>query len=282
MNANNSIDMRPHISVLVADSNVVAPAPLDDETQPALLVVDERLRAALRPIKVENAPPLDGQSQIEALTCANRRKDQFLAMLSHELRSPLAAIHHAARFLRREAGDAATQKQMQALLERQLARMTHIVNELHDLSQIASGHLHLQRERVDLRDIMRHTIETLEWELEERHHRLVVELPDAPVWLRADPRRLEQVFVNLLANASRCTDDGAQVAVCVQSKHGEAIVRIRHGGIGSASDPRSGAGLGAGLAVVLNLVELHRGHVISASATVGQGGEFTVSLPAEE
>jgi signal transduction histidine kinase len=288
----------PNVAALVVGSNIAAAACLNDETQPALPAMDEGFRDAARTIEGADAPLPEPQSQIEALTCANRRKDAFLALLSHELRSPLAAIHHAARFLRREAGEAATQEKMQALIERQLARMTHLVNELHDVSQIASGHLHLQRERIDLRDIVAHTIETLEWELQERHHQLAVELPDAPVWLRADPHRLEQVFVNLLANASRYTDDGGRVAVWVQSKDREAIIRIRDSGIGIApdalpdifdlfkqgnpADPRSGAGLGVGLAVVRNLVELHRGSVIAASPGVGQGSEFTVRLPTEE
>jgi signal transduction histidine kinase len=288
----------PKVVALVMDSNSAAAAYLNDDTQPALPVVNERFQDALRTTNGEDAPLPDAQSQIEALTCANRRKDEFLAMLSHELRSPLAAIHHATRFLLQEAGDAATQKQMQALIARQLGRMTHLVNELHDVSQIASGHLHLQRERVDLREIVKHTIETLEWEFQQHNHRLTIELPDAPVWLRADPCRLEQVFVNLLANASRYTDDGGEVAVWVQSNDREAVIRIRDSGIGIAPDalpdlfelfkqgnpghPRSSAGLGVGLAVVRNLVELHRGSVVAASAGAGRGSEFTVRLPAEE
>lgn len=247
---------------------------------------------------VESAPFLQARSQVEALTCANRRKDEFLAMLSHELSSPLAAIHHAVRFMGSEGAEAATQQRMQALIERQLTRMTVLIEELRDVSRIASGHLHLQRERIDLRDVVRCTIETLEWEIEEHGHRLSVELPDVPVWLQADRRRLEQVFVNLLANASRYTDAGGQLALQVQVKDREAIIRVRDSGIGiapeslphifdlfkqgDAADPRSSAGLGVGLAVVRNLIELHRGSVVAASDGVGHGSEFTVRLPTAE
>jgi signal transduction histidine kinase len=246
----------------------------------------------------ENVPFLQARLQVEALTCANRRKDEFLAMLSHELSSPLAAIHHAVRFMGSEGAEAATQQRMQALIERQLTRMTALIEELRDVSRIASGHLHLQRERVDLRDIVRSTVETLEWEIEERTHRLSVELPDVPVWLRADRRRMEQVFVNLLANASRYTDAGGQLTLRVQVKDGEAIILVRDSGIGivpeslphifdlfkqgHATDPRSSAGLGVGLAVVRNLVELRRGSVVAASGGRGRGSEFTVRLPTAE
>jgi signal transduction histidine kinase len=288
----------PEVLVLLGVPNVIPPVDVDDETQLVLPARDEsvtNVHNAAGLITEEAEPLLQAQWQVDALTCANRRKDEFLAMLSHELSSPLAAIHHAVRFMGREGGMAATQQQMLALIERQLTRMTALVEELRDVSRIASGHLHLQRERVDLRDIVRRTIETLEWELEERAHRLSVELPDAPVWLRADPRRLEQVFVNLLANASRYTDAGGQLALRVQVKEAEAIVRVRDSGIGiapeslphifdlfkqgPAADARSGAGLGVGLAVVRNLIEMHRGSVVAASAGVGHGSEFTVRLP---
>jgi signal transduction histidine kinase len=243
----------------------------------------------------QDGPLLQARLQVDALACANRRKDEFLAMLAHELRSPLAAIHYAVRFVGKQAGEASTQQRMQAVIERQLGRMTHLVEELLDVSRITSGHLHLQRERLDLRDVVSHAIETLEWDLLERNHRLTTKLPDAPVWLQADAARLEQVLVNLLANASRYTDAGGRLAVWVHLKDREAIIRVRDSGIGiapealphifdlfkqgNAADPRSKAGLGVGLAVVRNLVELHGGSVTAASAGVGQGSEFTVRLP---
>jgi signal transduction histidine kinase len=236
------------------------------------------------------------QLQVQELVAADRRKDEFLAMLSHELRSPLSAIHYALGLLRSQAGEADAQRRMQALIERQVGRMTQLVDELLDVSRITNSRLRLSLELLDLRAVVNDAIETLESELNERNHRLVTELPDAPVWVHADRFRLEQVFVNLIANASRYTDAGGELAVRVHTIDGEAVVRVRDSGIGIArhllahvfdlfkqvneDDPRSRAGLGVGLAVVRKLVELHKGSVAAASAGLGLGSEFTVRLPA--
>lgn len=248
-----------------------------------------------REITRQNWVLRQAQLQVQELTCANRRKDEFLAMLSHELRSPLSAIHFAVALQRQQMGQVPAQQRTQALVERQLGRMRQLVDELLDVSRITNGRLHLQCEQVDLRVIVNNAIETLESDLTERSHRLAIELPDAPVWVQADPYRLEQVFVNLTANASRYTDAGGELAVCVHAEDGHAVVRIRDSGIGIAphalahifdlfkqaneADPRSKAGLGVGLALVRKLVELHEGSVTAASAGVGQGSEFTVHLP---
>jgi signal transduction histidine kinase len=233
--------------------------------------------------------------EVDELARANRCKDEFLAMLSHELRNPLASIQYAMSFMGKQVGEAPAQQQTQALIERQLHRMTHLVDELLDVSRITSGRLHLQRERLDLRGIMRNALETLESDINERNHRLCTELADMPVWVEGDPCRLEQVFVNLLANASRYTDTGGELAVSVLIHEGQAVVRVRDSGIGIAAealphifdlfkqahegDPRSKDGLGVGLAVVRNLIELHGGNVTVASAGSGQGCEFTIHLP---
>ncbi len=246
---------------------------------------------------IANWPLLQATLRVEELAAANRRKDEFLAILSHELRSPLTSIHNAVRFLGSQILETPAQRRMQALMERQLGRMTQLVDELLDVSRISNGHLHLQRERLDLRAIVSHAIETLESDIKERNHRLTTALPDAPVWLQADPCRLEQVFVNLLANASRYTDAGGQLSIWVHTNGRQAIVRVRDSGIGIApealpyifelfrqadkTDLRSRAGLGVGLAVVRKLVELHGGSVTVASAGSGQGSEFTVRLPTD-
>jgi signal transduction histidine kinase len=256
------------------------------------------LNRVVRDITRQSWPPRQAQLRMEELGSANRRKDEFLAMLSHELRSPLSSICYAVRLLGKQMGDAPAQQRTQALIERQLGRMTHLVDELLDISRINSGRLRLHHQRIDLRVIVRNAIETLESAVNERNHRLSTELPDAPVWLQGDPGRLEQVFVNLLANASRYTDAGGELTVWVHTKDGQAVVRIRDSGIGIApnalphifdlfkqgneADPRSKAGLGVGLAVVRNLVELHGGSVSAVSAGAGQGSEFTVRLPTED
>jgi signal transduction histidine kinase len=236
--------------------------------------------------------------RIEELAAANRRKDEFLAMLSHELRSPLASIHYALAVLARQTRSASAQERMQRLIERQLGRMNDLVDELLDISRISSGHLHVHRERTDLRVILKNSIETIEPSIHERDQQLSTELPEAPVWLQADPRRLEQVFVNLLANASRYTDARGELKLRAHARQGQAIVGVRDSGVGIAADalphifdlfkqgdeadPRSRAGLGLGLALVRNLVELHGGSVTVVSAGTGQGSEFTVRLPTDE
>jgi signal transduction histidine kinase len=183
-----------------------------------------------------------------------------------------------------------------AMIERQVRRMTRLVDDLLDVSRINHGRLDLRRERIDLREVITNAIETLQSDLNDHH--LAVALPDAPVWLLADGLRLEQVFCNLLANASKYTDKGGDLTVWLHTSGDLAVVRIRDSGIGIAPDalpyifdlfrqadeaaPHSRSGLGIGLALVRNLLELHGGSVTAASAGVGQGSEFTVRLPRED
>jgi len=233
--------------------------------------------------------------RVKALATANRRKDEFLATLSHELRSPLASIQNAVHLLTSQAGEIPARQRAEALIERQVRRMTRLVDDLLDVSRISHGRLRLQRERIDLRVVVSNAIETLQSDIKERNHRLAVALPDAPVWLQADPWRLEQVFVNLVANASKYTDAGGELAAWMHTRDGQVMVRIRDSGIGIAPDSlphifdlfrqtdeaaaRSRSGLGIGLALVRNLVESHGGSVTAASAGLGKGSEFTVRLP---
>src|SRR6185312_5014557 len=133
--------------------------------------------------------------RVKALAAANRRKDEFLAALSHELRSPLASIQNALHLLSSRAGEDSAQQGAQALIERQVRRMTRLVDDLLDVSWISRGRLRLRRERIDLRRVVNNAVETLQPNIKERDHRLSIALPDSPVWLQADPWRLEQVFV---------------------------------------------------------------------------------------
>jgi len=243
-----------------------------------------------------NRPRRLARSRIEELISADRRKNEFLAVLCHELRSPLGSIQNAIVILRGRAGDdLALRLRMHALIERQVCQMTQLAAGLLDVTRITCGRLRLKRERVDLCVIVRAAIETLESDFKQRDHRVAATWPDAPVWLHADASRLEQVFVNLLANASKYTDAGGDLALSVQTSDGQAVVRIRDSGIGIAPDvlpyifdlfvqadeaaSRSRSGLGIGLALVRMLAELHGGSVIASSAGLGQGSEFTVRLP---
>ena len=264
-------------------------SPTEPESGPALLASEPGF---LRPPLPEDAP-----LQVRELATANRRKDEFLAMLGHELRNPLASIHNGIHLLSHPTEDTPAPQKIKAMIERQVRRMTQLLDDLLDVSRITNGRLHLQLERIDLRDVVSNAIETLESDIKQRNHRLTTALPDAPVWLQADPGRLEQVFVNLLANASKYTDAGGELAVWMHLRDGQAVVRVRDSGIGIAPEalphlfelfrqadeaaPRSQSGLGIGLALVRNLVEAHGGSVTGASAGVGQGSEFAVRLPRE-
>ena len=235
------------------------------------------------------------RKRVKALAAANRCKDEFLATLSHELRSPLASIQYALHLLSTEAGEASARQGAQARIERQVRRMTRLVDDLLEVSLISHGRLRLRRERMDLRLVVNNAIETIQPDIKERNHHLSVALPDSPVWLQADSWRLEQVFVNLLANAAKYTDTGGELAVWMHTRDGQVMVRIRDSGIGIApdalprifdlfrqmdeADDRSRSGLGIGLALVRNLVETHGGTVIATSAGPGKGSEFTVRLP---
>lgn len=234
---------------------------------------------------------------MQELVSINRRKDEVLATVCHELRSPLASIGHAMRLLGSSA-QAPVKDEMQALIMRQVQRMSSLVDDLLDVTRIANGQLQLQRERIDLRVVVNNAIQTVAPDIQARHHQLTVTSGDAPVWLMADPLRLEQVFVNLLANATKYTQPGGQLALSVDVSGSQAVVRVRDSGIGIApqllphvfdlfrqadeADTQSTSGLGIGLAIVRSLVQLHGGKVAAASRGSGRGSEFTVHLPRQD
>lgn len=258
----------------------------------ALSIEDSAASAA--PVVAASALLL-AQSQVQDLLAANRRKDEFLALLAHELRSPLCAIGYAAGLLSARMTDGGALPSLPALIERQVVRMTHLVDEVLDVSRVTHGLLTLQSVRVDLCLIITNAIETLQSDIKGRDQCLTAHMPDMPLWVTGDERRLEQVLVNLIANASRYTDKGGKLTVLAYVEAEEAVIRIRDSGIGispsslpgifqlfrqaDSSDPRSKAGLGVGLALVRQLVELHGGKVTAASEGVGRGSVFTITLP---
>ena len=168
---------------------------LDDERATAILFIG----SPTEPEYTLRRVPL----RVQELAIANRRKDEFLAMLGHELRSPLASIHNGIHLLSHQTEDTPAPQKIRAMIERQVRRMTQLLDDLLDVSRITNGRLHLQLERIDLCDVVSNAIETLESDIKRRNHRLTTALPDAPVWLQADPGRLEQVFVNLDRKSTR-------------------------------------------------------------------------------
>jgi signal transduction histidine kinase/ActR/RegA family two-component response regulator len=223
------------------------------------------------------------------------RKDEFLAMLSHELRNPLAPLVNSIELLRRgnDAGTEATGRQLQ-VMARQLQQLTRLVDDLLDVSRVSRGLIELRRERVRLEDILDDAVEAARPLLEERRHALQ-RSPAAGFVVSGDRVRLTQVFANLLANAAKYTDPGGRIAVSVVVDQHRVSVVVQDNGVGipqemlsrvfdmftqvHSSQARSQGGLGIGLTLVRRLVELHGGRVSAYSRGVGQGSTFTVSLP---
>ncbi len=241
------------------------------------------------------------QEQAAALADLDRRKDEFLAMLSHELRNPLAPILNAALLLRLHSNRNRLQgienpilQQSATIIERQVGQLTHIVDELLEVSRITTGRIQLHQDRIALGAVLENALATVRPLIDQRKHELTVSLPTEAIWLQADAARLEQVLVNLLTNAAKYTDQGGRLWVTVQQESGEAVLRVRDTGVGIAPEilprifelftqaerslDRSQGGLGIGLALVERLVEMHGG-TVSASSTLGQGSEFVVRLP---
>jgi signal transduction histidine kinase len=230
----------------------------------------------------------------ELLREQDRRKDEFLAMLAHELRNPLAPIRNAVAIINLSP-DRATRDQAREMIERQMNHLVRLVDDLLDVSRITRGKIELRREAVDVADVLRSAVETARPLIDAGGHELAVELPEGPLRLRADPVRLAQVFGNLLNNAAKFTDRG-HITVSARREGGDAVVRVRDDGVGIPAEllphifepftqadrslERSGGGLGIGLALARRLVEMHGGTIGAASGGAGRGTEVTVRLPA--
>src|SRR5688572_24852578 len=226
---------------------------------------------------------------------AGRHVSEQLVMVSHELRNCLGAIRIAASLIKLKQRQPDAAESARLVIERQAAQMAALINDLLDVALLeVSQRGPLRCERVDLRVVARHALETVAAEIGRRNQRLTITLPEAPVWLQADAGRLEQVLVNLLGNASKYTADDGELRLLVQHNTGEATVSVVDSGAGIAADvlphvfdpfvqahslSRAEPGIGIGLTVVRDLTELHGGHVTAASAGLGQGSEFTVYLP---
>ncbi len=219
---------------------------------------------------------------------SNRRKDEFLAMLSHELRNPLAPIRTALEVVRRLSPDEPKLTWATDIMGRQVSHLTRLVEDLLDVARINQGKIALQTESLDLREVLAHGVETVKPFLEARRHHLTKQVPDAPVWMRGDFARLSQVVANLLNNASKYTEEGGAIELSLAvSPEGQAVIGVSDNGIGIDAEllpnvfelfeqgkrslDRSQGGLGVGLTLVRRLVELHAGTVEATSDGPGQG-----------
>jgi signal transduction histidine kinase/CheY-like chemotaxis protein len=252
------------------------------------------------------ASPLDGdlavwfaditqrKLQQRALIEADRRKDEFLATLAHELRNPLAPIRQAATIARNENATDAQKRWSNNVIERQVQHMSLLLDDLLDVSRITHGTLQLRRQHTDLQSIVGAAVETARPLIDERHHQLVLEVP-GHLQMNCDPLRLAQVLSNLLANAAKYTNPQGTIRVVAQQLDSELVVAVEDSGIGIASEDLSkifgmfaqlrsaqehaAGGLGIGLALAKGIVELHGGRIEARSAGPGQGSRFTVRLP---
>ena len=232
--------------------------------------------------------------QADALQEADRRKDEFLALLAHELRNPLAPLRHGLDILRsnHEQENAADIRDM---MDRQLSHLVRLIDDLLDVSRVSQGKIELRKERLQVADIIRSALEASMPLINSAKHALTVDQPAAPVWLNADLTRLAQVVGNLLNNAAKYTPDGGRITLSVQTVADTAVITVADNGIGISADmqpeifqlfaqvdnhlDRAQGGLGIGLALVEQLVAMHGGTVAVASQGSGQGSAFTVRLP---
>jgi PAS domain S-box-containing protein len=241
------------------------------------------------------------EEQAAALADLDRRKDEFLAMLSHELRNPLAPILNAALLLRLYSNrnrlhgiENPILQQSATIIERQVGQLTRIVDELLEVSRITTGRIQLHQARMALSVVVENAAATVRSLIDQRKHEFTMSMPKQAIWLNADAARLEQVLVNLLTNAAKYTDQGGHIWLTLGPEGEEAVLSVRDTGVGIAPEilprifdlftqaerslDRAQGGLGIGLALVQRLVEMHGG-TVTASSVLGQGSEFVVRLP---
>jgi two-component system, sensor histidine kinase len=227
---------------------------------------------------------------------SDNRKDEFLAMLAHELRNPLAPILNAVQVMKLRPDDRAAHGRMCEVVEQQVHHLRRLVDDLLDVSRIARGKIQLQPRRIDLASVVTLAAENARPSIERRRQELTLKLPHVPVSLEADPTRIEQVVVNLLGNASKYTDPGGTIVMEVAREGDGVTISVRDNGIGISAEmlpkvfdlfaqsdqslERSQGGLGLGLTLVRSLVQLHGGSVDVNSEGLGLGSEFLVRLPA--
>ncbi len=239
---------------------------------------------------------LAAQSQAEEAALTALRQEQFLATIAHELRNPLAPIRSTSEVLRLLAASDPRLTKIHEIIERQVAHMARLLDDLLDVARMASGKIELQRGTVALHESLEQAIETIRPLIDQRSQRLGSDIPLPPIYVDGDPVRLTQVFSNLLHNAAKYTAAGGTINVTARLNGATAVVKIRDGGVGIAKENlervfelfaqagHSGGtvhgGLGIGLTVVRAMVEMHGGTVTASSEGVGHGSEFEVSLPA--
>jgi signal transduction histidine kinase len=239
---------------------------------------------------------VDGRRRAEVtLREADRRKDEFLALLAHELRNPLAPIRHALDVQARAGGDLQAWKEMRETMERQVAHLVRLVDDLLDVSRLTTGQIALRRELVDVREIVADALETSRQLFATREHRVTTGLPSDPLMVHGDRIRLAQALTNVVNNAAKFTEPGGEIDIVAGQFDGMIEIRVRDSGVGiseerlprifdlfsrsDASPDREHGGLGVGLTLARWLIDLHAGALSASSAGEGRGSEFRITLP---
>ncbi len=269
-------------------------SPSFHESRAIDLALDEAIDASVTAYSRQSETAL--REQAAALQESDQRKTDFLAVLAHELRNPLAPILTSIELLHLLGPQDAQVNQVRAIIERQVKQMVRLVDDLLDLTRIARGKLELRRKVFDVGQAVTQAVQTVRPLLEAQGHQLSVELPAEPILLEADETRIVQALVNLLGNAVKYTERGGQIVVSAAREGDEAVLRVRDNGVGIEAEmlsaifnlftqidrslPRAQGGLGIGLTLVRQLVELHGGRVSVHSEGPGKGSEFVVRLPA--
>jgi signal transduction histidine kinase len=272
---------------------------LQEEKTRELEIVNQSLQRANTELEAANRSL---QSEIaerariaQALKEADRHKDEFLAMLAHELRNPLAPIHNAIELMRMKPLDDPQLNWARDVIARQLTSLTRLVDDLLDVSRITRGKINLTRQVVELEGLISRAVETVHPLFDDRGHQLTLELPEPGIKVFGDPTRLTQAIANVLGNAAKYTDKGGQISLTAQVREVDVEIHVRDNGIGirpellphvfelftqlDRDDGRTQGGLGIGLALVQRLVQMHGGEVSAASDGPGKGSEFVIRLP---
>jgi signal transduction histidine kinase len=264
---------------------------LNDELDARVKARTNELEASLARLRESEAR---FRRQSERLAETDRRKDEFLAMLAHELRNPLAPIRNAVEVMRRKGDGSPDLNWVRDMIDRQVSHLVHLVDDLVDASRISRGKLILSKKPMDLTHLISEAVESLSAPLQKKRHEITMSLPATPIYVEGDPVRLTQVFLNLVSNAIKFTPLDGKVSLSVAVNGDKAEVSVKDSGrgidppeltrifdmfyqVGEESGEKSGLGLG--LTLVKTLVQMHDGSVEARSAGAGQGSEFVVALP---
>jgi signal transduction histidine kinase len=258
------------------------------EGKPALL-------ASLRDISERKSLEAQLRQKVEELAEADRHKDEFLAMLVHELRNPLGPMRNALYMMKGREGDAGLVARMRGILDQEVRAVSRLVDDLLDVTRTRTGKLKLYPEPMDLSEAVQRAVTSTRALIEARGHRLRLELPAEPIRLAADPGRVEQILVNLLTNAAKYTDPGGSIEIAGSAEGEDVIVRVRDDGMGIAPEmlgrifdlfaqsdntlDRALGGLGIGLTLSRRLARLHGGELSAVSDGLGRGSVFVLRLP---